>query len=293
MAVSSKFILQQTSVLKAFGQIAVSSLKKERGERPTLPGPWLEEVVAPHSRELIRTFVRHVGGDPSLYRRQVPPHLFPQWTLGLGTQAVAALPYPMTSAVNAGASMKVNTPLPQGEPLLVRSRLLAIDDNGYRAKITTEAVTGTASAPDALESQLHVYVKYKRRKREDGASHKRPEPPRVPRDARELASFRLKADAGLDFAKLTGDFNPIHWIPAAARAAGFRNTILHGFGTMSRAYAGIVQNQLAGGALTDMDVKFTRPLVLPAQVSVFVRDDQVFVGDAPGGPAYMVGTYAY
>ena len=31
-------------------------------------------------------------------------------------------------------------------------------------------------------------------------------------DAREVQRTRLRADAGLGFAKLTGDFNPIHWL---------------------------------------------------------------------------------
>jgi hypothetical protein len=32
--------------------------------------------------------------------------------------------------------------------------------------------------------------------------------------------------------------------------------------------------------------------VLPAKVGLYIDDDSVFVGDAPGGPAYLVGTYS-
>ena len=40
------------------------------------------------------------------------------------------------------------------------------------------------------------------------------------------------------------------------------------------------------------DVKFTRPLTLPARVGVYVTDDRsVFVGDAPSGPAYLTGRF--
>ena len=38
-------------------------------------------------------------------------------------------------------------------------------------------------------------------------------------------------------------------------------------------------------------MRFTRPLVLPARVGVYVRGDKVWVGDAPGGPAYLEGTF--
>lgn len=115
----------------------------------------------------------------------------------------------------------------------------------------------------------------------------------MPTSARELAFWRLKADAGLDFAKLTGDFNPMHWVPAWARAFGFRNTILHGFGTMARAIEGMNRSLFAGDvdALREVHVRFTRPLVLPAQVGLYVSGNELYVGDAPGGPAYLTGNF--
>ena len=85
----------------------------------------------------------------------------------------------------------------------------------------------------------------------------------------------------------------MHWVPAYAKAFGFRNTILHGFGTMARAIEGLNRGLFAGDvdALKEVHVRFTRPLVLPAKVGLYVHDQQLFVGDAPGGPAYLTGTY--
>ena len=120
----------------------------------------------------------------------------------------------------------------------------------------------------------------------------------MPMHATELARWRLRLDAGLDFAKLTGDFNPVHWVTPYARAFGFRNRILHGFSTMARAIEGLNRNLFAGSikGLRTFDCKFTRPLVLPAKVGLYIHDgedgtQQVFVGDAPGGPAYLVGSF--
>jgi hypothetical protein len=111
---------------------------------------------------------------------------------------------------------------------------------------------------------------------------------------KELARWNLGTHVGLEFAKLTGDFNPIHWIPPAARANGFRNVINHGFSTMARAIEGLNRSLFSGDVsrLEAIDVKFTKPLVLPAKVGLYIDDDRVFVGDAPGGPAYLVGTYS-
>ena len=118
--------------------------------------------------------------------------------------------------------------------------------------------------------------------------------PRVPQDARELARWRLSKNDGWEFAVLTGDFNPIHWIPMAAKAAGFRNTILHGFGTMARAIEGLNRALWADDTtqLSLIDVKFKRPLVLPARVGLYVDDAQnAYVGVAPGGPAFLEAAF--
>ncbi len=127
-------------------------------------------------------------------------------------------------------------------------------------------------------------------KRDKGG--KKRDKPRVPDDAREVARYRLSPTAGRDFAYLTGDFNPIHWIPAAARAAGFKNCILHGFATMARAIETLQDVRFSGdrSRLHAVEVKFTRPLVLPAKPGVFVGEGGRFwVGTHPGGPCFVEG----
>ena len=63
--------------------------------------------------------------------------------------------------------------------------------------------------------------------------------------------------------------------------------------TMARAIEGINRKLYMGGTehIRVFDCKFTRPLVLPAKVGLYVKDGEVYVGDAPGGPAYLVGNY--
>ena len=128
-------------------------------------------------------------------------------------------------------------------------------------------------------------------KKEDG---KKKERPRVPDQASEKRFWKLGQDAGLSYAKLTGDFNPIHWIPAAARASGFRNVILHGFATLAYACEGLNRGVFAGdvNALKSIDVRFTSPMVLPAKVGLYLQNDDIYVGDAPGGRAYLTGRIA-
>ncbi|MBL8942994.1 MAG: hypothetical protein JNK45_07600 [Myxococcales bacterium] len=257
---------------------------------PPVPSQEFSATIPPRPDDLLRDYVRNCGGDPSAYRGMVPAHMFPQWGFPLSAKTLAGIPYPLVRVLNGGCRLQMNLPLPSGEPLHVRARLEDIDDNGRRAVLHQRVVTGTDSAPDAVVADLYAIVPLA------GAKDGKREPKvtaRVPDDAEELQRWRIGPQAGLEFAKLTGDFNPVHWVRAYARAAGFRSTILHGFATMARAIEGLQRTIFAGSvhALRVVDVKFTKPLVLPAKVGLYLRGHEMYVGDAPGGPAYLVGTF--
>lgn len=296
MTVPSKHILRQGPVLAALGRAAVSAVKEQIGVNgvpkaaPPLPSPELVETVPPRSKDLVRDYLRAVGGDTARYRRTLPPHLFPQWTFPIASRTLDGIPYPLVKVMNGGCRLEINAELPNDEPLEIRGSLVEIDDDGRRAVLHQRLVTSTASSPDALVAHLYAIVPLAKK---NGEARPKKQRPQVPLHVRELSYAKIRADAGLDFAKLTGDFNPIHWVPAYAKASGFRNTILHGFATLARAMEGLNDNIVAPGErLTVVDVKFTRPLVLPATVGLYVDDaGGVFVGDAPGGPAYLVGSY--
>lgn len=292
MSVSFRHVLEQGPVLAALGRAAMSSLHAPRevslGE---LPGPWVTAELPPRPEPLLRDYVRHVGGDPAWYRGRVPPHLFPQWGFPLAARALRGVPYPLARAMNAGCRLEIHAPLPAGEPLLVRARIEAVDDDGRRALITQRIVTGTRSAPDAVVADLRAFVPLAKKAASTSPPKARPT---VPLNVREIAFGRVGANAGLDFAKLTGDFNPIHWLPAYAHASGFRSCILHGFSTLARAIEALNRSRFAGDALAlkVIDARFSRPLTLPGAVGVYVDEGKgIWVGDAPGGGAYLEGTY--
>jgi len=304
MALPTKHIIHQRAVIASLGgtvlSAALSSLRKSGSKAttpPATPGPEIRQTIAARPTSLVRDYIKHVGGDPSAYKGVLPPHLLPQWGFPLAAKTLRDIPYPMQRVLNGGCRLEVNGPLPADEALNVSARLESIDDNGRRAVLHQRVVTGTKSAPEAVVGHLYAIVPLGGGSVvESGAKpDKQPKQrPRVPSDATELAYWRLAGDAGLAFAMLTGDFNPVHWVRPYARAFGFKNTILHGFATMARAMEGLNRALLAGDTkqITTLDVKFTKPLVLPARVGLYVLDDQVFVGDAPGGPAYLVGTFA-
>jgi hypothetical protein len=289
MSVSTEHVIAQRRVIGALVRaVAVGAVKKSKGAAVT-PGPEIEQTVPPPSPALVADFVRLVGGDPGAYKKTLPPHLFPHWAFPSVLRALEGVPYPTARIVNGGCTLTIKKQVPAGEPITVRARLASIDDNGRRALLNVQVSTSTPSAPDALEADFRALVPLKGGGKGGGADK-----PRIPSEAREIAFFEFGRHAGLDFAKATGDFNPIHWIPGYARAMGFKNVILHGFGSMSWAFEGLAKGLFSGSVrrIARLDANFVRPLVLPAGAGLYVwGDGAVGLGDAPGGPAYMLGRY--
>lgn len=301
MPVSNRHILEQGSALGALGRVLLTTIEQQvlgnvPTSKPAVPGPTLQAVYPPRSPQLVRDYVQNVGGDPAAYGKTLPPHMFPQWSFGLAGRAMEGVPYRMSRVLNAGCNYEVRAPIPADEPLSVSARLESIDDDGRRALLQVRVVTSTPSVKEALVADMFSLVPLGGGKGAGNGSAKKEakkEYPRVPDDAREVAFFEMGASAGLDFAKLTGDFNPIHWIPAAARAAGFPNVILHGFGTMARAIEGLNRGVFTGDVarIKKWSCRFTKPLVLPAKAALLVKGNELFVAVAPGGPAYLVGNF--
>jgi acyl dehydratase len=76
--------------------------------------------------------------------------------------------------------------------------------------------------------------------------------------------WRVPEDTGRRYARIAGDFNPIHQHAVAARLFGFKRAIVHGMYTLARAAAECADD-LPGAPFT-LDCNFRRPVYLPSTV---------------------------
>jgi hypothetical protein len=294
MAALTRHLLHQRRVIASLSSVALQELvrpfRKVRSKPEELPGRELLAELRSPSAALVHDYVQHVGGSPLRYADTIPPHFFAQWSMPLAALTLRKLPYPLLRVLNGGCRIEINDALRIGEPLRVRARLESIGDDGWRAILHQRIVTGQRGTPDAVVAHVYAIVPTTSR-RTAARPGRRKQLPHVPMDASEVGSVHLKQDAGLDFALLTGDFNPVHWVSPYARALGYRGTILHGFASMAVSFEAVERAlRSAGRRISIFDVRFVRPLVLPASVGVFAAGNSVFLG-VRGESAVLAGTF--
>lgn len=109
--------------------------------------------------------------------------------------------------------------------------------------------------------------------------------------ARPAATWRVPADAGRRYARVSGDVNPIHLSGLTAKAFGFKHAIAHGMWVKARALAAL------SGRLPDavaVDVVFRKPLFLPSTVHLATAQVDggwdLAVRHAKSGADHLLGT---
>lgn len=87
-----------------------------------------------------------------------------------------------------------------------------------------------------------------------------------------VCHWQLGSGMGRRYARISGDFNPIHLHPLVSRWFGFRKPIIHGMYMMARAQADIEKQ--VGKPATSIEVNFKRPVVLPARVQLWTCEEE-------------------
>jgi acyl dehydratase len=108
----------------------------------------------------------------------------------------------------------------------------------------------------------------------------------------EVTRFQAPADIGRRYAKVSGDYNPIHLSGPSAKMFGFPKAIAHGMWLKARTLA-LLSNHLPLSNL-DIDVQFQKPVRLPSEI-ILVASSAGSHGqlrlEGPQGLVHMVGSW--
>lgn len=84
-------------------------------------------------------------------------------------------------------------------------------------------------------------------------------------------TFEIERDALVRYAGASGDFNPIHYRDDVAASVGLPGVLAHGMLTMGVAVQPVVDWLGDPGKVLDYQVRFTRPVVVPADGAAAVH----------------------
>ncbi|BBP68694.1 acyl dehydratase [Pseudomonas sp. Seg1] len=86
----------------------------------------------------------------------------------------------------------------------------------------------------------------------------------------EVAHWKAPADIGRQYAKVSGDYNPIHLSAASAKLFGFPTAIAHGLWNKARTLAALADH--LPKANLEIAVHFRKPVRLPSEVTLLASE---------------------
>ena len=100
-------------------------------------------------------------------------------------------------------------------------------------------------------------------RRKTGASGSKRERP-APRNYPEQLALHLQRQTARQYARASGDFNPIHLHDLSAKALGFKRMVIHGMWSKAACMAALLARYPDFGGALSCNVEFKTPVFLPA-----------------------------
>ncbi|MCM0674643.1 hypothetical protein NCC78_08075 [Micromonospora phytophila] len=208
------------------------------------------------------------------------PHIM-GFPLSLLLMTTPDFPIPLTGVVHVGNRITVHRPITADETLdfSTYAENLRPHDRGRQIDVVLIGSVGGEEVWRGVSTYLG-------RERTPGGERRdrgdRPAPPPA------TGRWRVEPRVGTDYARVSGDHNPIHTTRLGARLLGFPRPIAHGMWSKARCLAAL-ESRLPD-AYT-VDVAFKLPVPLPGTVAFSATPGWDFaLHDARTGRPHLVGT---
>jgi acyl dehydratase len=212
------------------------------------------------------------------------PHML-AFPLQMAVMSDGSFPFGAVGLVHVQNSIRQERPIGIGEEMTIRVRPTKLQPHlkGKTFSLETEVLVGGEVVWESVSTML---------RRGKGAESTKPERgfESLPADAPASAEWRLGGDLGRRYAGVSGDRNPIHMHSLTAKPLGFPGAIAHGMWSKARALAQL-ESKLPDGF--EAEVRFRKPVLLPARVEFASRDQEgeilFAVRDAKKGTPHLDG----
>jgi hypothetical protein len=188
------------------------------------------------------------------------PHVL-AFGLQMAVMADGRFPFGAVGLVHIENRIVQHRPIGVGEEMTIRVRPTKLKPHpkGHSFSLLSEVAVGDRKVWESTSTML----------RRGGSEATAAEPGGEPskKEAEGIAAsaeWRLGGDLGRRYAAVSGDRNPIHMHSLSAKPLGFPGAIAHGMWTKARCLAAL-ESRLPDAF--DVEVRFRRPIVLPARVA--------------------------
>lgn len=243
------------------------------------------------AEDLVDHYAEWCGASSERYSDDLPPHFCSHWAIPMLAWLGGHAPYNVFGLLNQGVRLQVHGAIPRKKQLRLFGELVDVHDDGDRARIHSRVTAGVGEQNgqdkcitiDSYTVVMHRRIKEKSKRKEKNDI-----------DFRTVGSWSANKNDGVNFALLTGDFNPIHTVNAVGRRSQFGGCILHGFGQFAKTYETLVNSGLD---IAEIDIRWIKPVKLPSgslKVQVAQNSDNQnrtpiqLIGS--GGVVHLVGS---
>jgi MaoC like domain len=269
------------------GALAVVRQVPGSGLLPLLPEPKdelpgrelvLEDVAIDRNR--VREFADVCGLELD---DQLPP-TYPRvlaFPLALDLMTDLSFPFPLLGVLHIADRVEHRRPVSIDARPTLRVRTESLRDHPRGRQF--DVVADVELDGETVWKERSTYLRQERSGGGSGGSD--PQPPEDPE-----AMWDVPDDVGRRYGTVSGDINPIHMHPLAARLFGFPGALAHGMWVKARCL-GALAERLPGAF--SAEAEFKKPLVLPAEVAFEVeqsaREVEFRVVDPDKGSPYLTG----
>ncbi|GIF76412.1 MaoC/PaaZ C-terminal domain-containing protein [Asanoa siamensis] len=199
--------------------------------------------------------------------------------LAMRLMTSADFPYPVVGLVHVANKITQLRPLDANERLDLSVR--AVDLRPHERGRQFDVVAVATVDGEEVWRDVSTYLRRGRT------------PDKAPKTAQDVpppasATWRVTPRIGVDYARVSGDRNPIHTSRLGARLFGFPRPIAHGMWSKARCLAAME------GRLPDaytVEVAFKRPILLPGTVAFSATPGETFaLHDPKSGAPHLIGT---